>query len=695
MTPGTDTDLRTLQRRLAEAEETIEALISGQVDAVVDPRASTPMLLAKAQKALRESEVRYHEERDRAQRYLDTAAVVLLALDVEGRVTLVNRHACTVLGWSSDELIGLDWIDTCVPARFREEVRGRLQRPPLDGVTVAENPILTRGGEERLMQWHNSILRDADGQVTGILSSAIDITDHTRVLDELRATEERIQFVLASADIGIWDWDPVRDVVEWSPVLYAQYGLAPGSFGGSFAAFLALVHPEDRVGVQASIARATATGSDFVVEHRTVRPDGAVRWLHGAGRVILDSAGSTIHAVGISQDITERRSLERQFQQSQKMEAVGRLASGVAHDFNNMLSVILGWSNLAVEDMPKDAPGRDAFEEVIKAGNTAAALTKQLLAFSRQQLVDPTVFDPNKLVLELDRMLQRLIGENIVLVTRTDPAAGTVRMDRSQLENVLMNLVVNARDAMPQGGQLTVETAGVVVGSRRPGHLAAVDPGAYVLLSVSDDGTGMSEEVKARIFEPFFTTKERDRGTGLGLATVYGVIKQAGGHIEVNSEIGIGTTMNLYLPRRDDAVVKRVSGAVDSVRGDETILLTEDDAAVRRITARLLEKQGYRVVGCANAAEAIQLLETGTYKVDLLLTDVVLGPGMNGRELAARAAQLRPGLPALFISGYTEDVTIVRGLADGGVPLVQKPFTGPVLGRKVREVLNGASAEAM
>ena len=402
-----------------------------------------------------------------------------------------------------------------------------------------------------------------------------------------------------------------------------------------------------------------------------------------------DTNGAIAGICSTATDMTAWKILQEQFFQAQKLDAVGKLAAGIAHDFNNLLSVILGWTGMVLDELPADHAVRPSLEEVVRAGQGAAGLTRQLLAFSRQQLVEPTLFNPNALVLELDKMFRRLIGEHIQFATRTEPDLGAVRMDRGQLEQVLVNLVVNARDAMPEGGRITIETANVALDADYPRTHQGVTPGEYVMIAVSDSGTGMSDEVKTRLFEPFFTTKETGKGTGLGLATSYGIAQQAGGHIEVYSEPGVGTTMKVCLPRRDEAAAI-ASARVErsSSRGSETILLVEDEPAVRLVSARMLETRGYRVLLANTGEEALRLLEAAREPVHLLLTDVVLAGGMNGRVLAERVRALRPGFKVLFVSGYTSDVTILHGLLEKGITLVQKPFTAGSLGGKVREVLD-------
>jgi PAS domain S-box-containing protein len=419
------------------------------------------------------------------------------------------------------------------------------------------------------------------------------------------------------------------------------------------------------------------------------RKDGSLYTEYLTITPVLGESGAIAHFVAIKEDITERLQLQAQLLQAQRMESVGRLAGGVAHDFNNLLSVILGWTAMALEELPADHAIRPSLEEVLKAGEGAAGLTRQLLAFSRQQVVEPTLFCLTDLVVEMDKLFRRLIGEDIQFATRSEPDLGTVKMDRGQLEQVLMNLVVNARDAMPEGGKITIETSNVTLDAEYPRHHAGVTPGEYVMLAVSDSGVGMSEEVKTRLFEPFFTTKESGKGTGLGLATCFGIAQQAGGHIGVYSEEGVGTTMKVYLPRRRDvaaAASRHLERA--SVRGVETILLVEDEPAVRRVSARMLEGQGYRVLLASSGEEALRVVEDGREPIHLLLTDVILAGGMSGRVLAERVRALRPELKVLFVSGYTSDVTILHGLLEQGVTLVQKPFTAESLNRTVREVLD-------
>jgi signal transduction histidine kinase len=387
----------------------------------------------------------------------------------------------------------------------------------------------------------------------------------------------------------------------------------------------------------------------------------------------------------------EHQRLEAQYHQAQKMEAVGRLARGVAHDFNNLLTAIMGYAGLTLQTLPPDDPVRSDIEGIQKTAERATNLTRQLLAFARKQIIHPTVLNLNDLILNVDKMLRRLIGEDIELVTLPAPELGQVKADPGQLEQVLLNLAVNARDAMPKGGKLTIETANVTLDEDYTSQHAEVTAGEYVMLSVSDTGMGMTEEVKTHLFEPFFTTKEKDKGTGLGLATCFGIVKQSGGHIEVYSEVDQGTTFKVYLPRLEETVspVPVQAKSDDLPWGTETVLLVEDESSVRELASRLLRQQGYKVLEAANGDEALRVVqEYAEAEIDLLLTDMVM-PQLGGRELADRLKAMWPGVKVLFISGYTDDAVVHHGVLEPGIAFLPKPFSSRILVRKVREVLDG------
>jgi nitrogen-specific signal transduction histidine kinase/CheY-like chemotaxis protein len=387
-------------------------------------------------------------------------------------------------------------------------------------------------------------------------------------------------------------------------------------------------------------------------------------------------------------DVTEQRRIEEQLRQVEKMDAVGRLASGVVHDFGNTLSVILSYSRLLLTDLGPDDPRRKDLEEIFNAGTRAAKLIRQLLSFSRQQVLEPKVLDLNDIVRGIDKMLERIVGEDVKLVASAAPGLGTVRVDPGHIEQVIVNLVVNARDAMPAGGTLVVETSNVDLCDTNAHEHPGVAPGRYVMLAVSDTGIGMDEATLARAFDPFFTTKEKGKGTGLGLSTVLGIVEQNGGSVRVASRPGKGTTFKVYLPRVQAAVeVARPTLAPTTLCGTETVLLVEDEDSVRAVARAILQRNGYRVIHASNAREALIICEQHADVIHLLLTDVVM-PEMSGADLAVRVRQIRPKTKVLFMSGYTDESVARHGVLEPGVAFLQKPITPKTLARKVRDVLD-------
>ncbi|MDQ3819185.1 MAG: response regulator [Acidobacteriota bacterium] len=418
---------------------------------------------------------------------------------------------------------------------------------------------------------------------------------------------------------------------------------------------------------------------------------GSIRWLDMSRSLILDNRGEVVGVRGISRDITEQKQLEEQFRQSQKLESVGQLAGGIAHDFNNLLTVITGYSDLLQRRIEQENPLRRNVDEIRKAAERASSLTRQLLAFSRKQILQPVVLNLNDTVANMDKMLQRLIGEDIHLVTILDHKLDKVKTDPGQIEQVIMNLAVNARDAMPKGGKLTIETKNVYLDEAYARRHVTVKPGAHVMLAVSDTGTGMDAEIQARIFEPFFTTKEQGKGTGLGLSMVYGIVKQSGGNIWVYSEPGHGTTFKIYLPVVEEAGDRKELSldAPGIARGTETILLGEDDEAGRVLLQDILETEGYTILEARNGSEALQMCERHKGEINLLMTDVVM-PGMSGRQLVERLTEKYGDVKVLYMSGYTDNAIVHHGVLDPGVAFLQKPFTPEAVARKVREVLDAA-----
>jgi PAS domain S-box-containing protein len=455
------------------------------------------------------------------------------------------------------------------------------------------------------------------------------------------------------------------------------------------------VHPDDRQIVVDAAADARRTGVGRRVEYRMRHKDGSWVYLESTASPVMNAKGEVENLVIVNRDISERRRLEEQLRQSQKMDAIGRLSGGVAHDFNNLLGVIIGYAEILQERIPETDSMRAPVDQIIKAGNRASSLTKQLLAFSRQQVLEPKVLLLNAVVSDTDKMLRRLIGEDIELLTSLDPALGKIRADQGQIEQVIMNLAVNARDAMPEGGRLVIETANFEIDDKFARRYAyPVLPGSYILLTVSDNGIGMDTATQQRIFEPFFTTKEKGKGTGLGLSTVYGVVKQSGGYIDVASTRGKGTTFSIYLPCvGQTAVETRIIGPdrPEELRGTETILLAEDEDTLRALTRHLLELYGYRVLEAADGNQALRLSEQTANEIHVLLTDVVM-PGISGRILADQLKQKRPDVKVVFMSGYTGQRVGEKDILEPGSLFLQKPFTREGLARKIREALDVRAA---
>ncbi len=502
----------------------------------------------------------------------------------------------------------------------------------------------------------------------------------------LLVSEQRYRQIVEATNEGVWLLDVQGVTTFVNRRTIAMLGYEEHELMG--APLLDFVHSGSRAAVERDLDRRREISSGQL-EARFLRRDGGDLWALVEVTTVCDATGAYAGALVMAMDISQRKKLEEQLRQAQKMEAIGRLAGGVAHDFNNLLSVILSCTAMLLGGLKAGDPLRGDLEEVRKAGERAADLTRQLLAFSRQQMLEPRTIDLNQIVSGMEKLLRRLLGEEVELSLLTAHSLGTVHADPGQVEQIVMNLVVNARDAMPFGGKVAIETANVELDAAYAASHHDVTPGPYVLLAVTDTGSGMEPATQGRIFEPFFTTKEHGRGTGLGLSTVLGIVKQSGGHIWVYSEIDKGTTFKIYLPRTDEAVdmTPRGSSPPLTLHGRETVLLVEDEDQVRSVTRTILRRYGYNVLEAQNGGEAFLICEKYPAKIHLLLTDVVM-PRMSGRELAERLAPMRPEMRVLYVSGYTENSVVHHGVLDAGVSFLQKPITPEALGRKVREVLD-------
>ena len=933
-------------------ELAIETLKSGATDYVLKDRLFR--LMPAVNRALREVEERtkrkeadeaLRKEKETAQKYLDIAGVILVAINADHEVILINKKGCEILGYKEREIIGKDWFDNFLPERMRERTRAvftKLLAGEIGSVEYFENSILNKRGEERIIAWHNTILRDGNDNIMGTLSSGEDITERKKDEDRLRESEARYRdlietardviFTLSSQGVftsfnsafeTITGWstkewigkffvdllDPndvpkaiqrFKSVMEgqleesielhirtkYGGVVHGEFVASPqvkegkvigvlgiarditrrkkaeealrtseqkyrtilenieegyyevdvaGNFtffndslcqiygypreelmgmndrqytdqenakklfqafnkvyrtgeptrefdweiiskdgtkrsieasvslmkdsSGNRIGFRGLIHDitgrkraEEQLSklfraVEQSPATVIITDTDANIEYvnpkftqltgytlgevigknprilksgetppeeykllwetitsgrewrgefHNKKKNGEIYWELASISSIKNPEGLVTHFVAVKEDITERKraeeeraTLQEQLRQSQKMEAIGQLAGGVAHDFNNLLTVIKGYSQLSLNETKESDPLRGNIEEIKKASDRAADLTRQLLAFSRRQIMEAKVLDLNALLQNLDKMLRRIIGEDIELVTSLGENLGTVKADPGQIEQVIINLAVNAKDAMPKGGRLTIETANTELDDSYARAHVAVTPGPYVMIAVSDTGTGMPPEVRDRVFEPFFTTKGKGKGTGLGLSTVYGIVKQSGGNIWIYSESGKGTTLKIYLPRVDEPAeeVKTQAVGEEFPLGSETILIVEDDKEVRNLAVRILKRQGYTVLDGSYGAEAFNACRQHKGPIHLLVTDVVM-PGMDGRALSESLSKLHPEMKVLYMSGYTDDAIIRHGVMEKGMNYIQKPFTVNGLTNKVREVLD-------
>jgi PAS domain S-box-containing protein len=686
-----------------------------------------------------------HKARANARRLATTLESIgdgVITTDPEGRIQQMNPVAASLTGFSAEEAIGRPFgsVFRIVNEVTREPAVDPVARVLSEGVVVGlsnHTALLDKDGTERSIADSAAPIRDGNGGLMGVVLVFRDMSNE-------RIAERKLAEALHFLDSLVEHAPMMLFVKDASELRFRRFNRAGERLLGRARTDLLgkndfdLFPAEQARQFQARDREVLSSGVLLDIPEEPIDTPTGQRWLHTQKIPILDAQGQPHFLMGISEDITEKREraarlqdehlelerrvahrtlelttanqalqremaeriqaeaallrTEEQLRQSQKMESLGRLAGGIAHDFNNLLSVILGYIDLWEHAPPGMVPAADEIAEVGVAGRRAADLTRQLLAFSRQQVLEPLRIDLNEHVGNLEKMLRRLIGEDIDLRFEADPRLARVKVDPGQVEQVILNLVVNARDAMPKGGHLTIETANVELDEDYAREHVGVTPGAFVMLAVSDTGTGMDASTRARIFEPFFTTKARGKGTGLGLSTVLGIVQQSEGSVWVYSEPGRGTTIKIYLPvDPDPSEISRVRLAPrvkpGMTRGSETILLVEDETAVRQVARAILQRSGYEVIEASNGAEALEHCRRSDRGIDLLLTDVIM-PAMGGRELVEKALALRPNLRVLFMSGYTDDTVVRHGVLQAGVAFLQKPITPERLASKVREVLD-------
>ena len=615
----------------------------------------------------------------------ENAADLIAVVDMHGNRIYNSLSYERVLGYSPEELRSSSSFEQVHP-EDRERVKAAAEEARRTGVgRPMEYRIRHKDGTWRVLESTASVIRNSKGEPEQLVIVNRDITERKRAVEAFQRSETSFRSVVRDAPYGIFKANLTGKLLMVNPALEKMLGYR--SRDELLAVNLACDiyrHPAEHQKINELFLR-DQHFKDVEVEWK--RKDGAFITVRCSGWPVKDESSAYIEV--FAEDVTERRVLERQLRMAQKMEAVGRLSGGIAHDFNNLLGVIIGYIQVIKRNMVPGQPSYEYAEEIEKASQRAVSLTRQLLAFSRQQVLEPVVLNLNTLVSEMEKMLPRLIGEDIKLNLILDPAIGQVKADSGQIEQVVMNLAVNARDAMQDGGKLTIQTADAeldaVFAKEHPGSV----PGQYVMLAVTDTGTGMDPETQSQIFEPFFTTKGRDKGTGLGLATVYGVVKQSNGYIAVESEKGKGASFKIYLPRIEQPVTapSKSSPALLTIRGSETILLVEDAEPLRKLARMFLTDNGYQVLTAADGSEAQQVAAQNPGPIHLLLTDVVM-PGINGRVLAERLAPRHPAMKVLYMSGYTDSFIAGHGVLEEGIHLLHKPFTEEALMRKVREVLD-------
>ena len=691
----------------ASSEElsALKALREGADDYLIKPELH-PTLMARA--------IRYAIERRRGAERLKRTEMLLAESQrlamlgswewdlVTGTVTWTDE-LYRLFGLARDAEVSYDRFLEFVHAEDVDRARAEIGRTRETGAGLDLHLRMVRpDGVEWIAHILGRVVDYAGSQPVRLIGTARDVTRSREAEVALRESEERLTRIVETSAGGITIVDRSGRITFANPAAECILGLTRGEATDRtyddprwrITAVDGSAFPESEL----PFVRVMATAEPVHdVEHAIVREDGERVMLSVSAAPLRNAAGDVAGVLASLHDVTERyrvldalRKSEEQLRQAQKMEAVGRLAGGVAHDFNNLLTAILGFSDMLLADLGATDARREDVLEIRKAADRATSLTRQLLAFSRQQVLQPRVMDVNTLIRDLERMLRRLIGEDVELATVLEPDMWPVMADGGQLEQVLLNLVVNARDAMPAGGVITIETSNLVVDERVIRAHPFVEPGEFAVLTVSDTGVGMDAKVQARVFEPFFTTKPAGEGTGLGLATVYGIVKQSGGYILLSSEVGRGTTFTILLPRvtRSSQAATRTGGRDASPGGSETVLLVEDEEAVRYLARRALQRAGYRVIDARHGHDALALCRTLDAPIDILITDVVM-PEMGGRDLAERLATLQPAARVIFMSGYTDDEIIRRGLMARQTSFLQKPFTAAQLLQRVRQVLDG------
>ncbi len=625
------------------------------------------------------------EAKELAEHYLDIAKSIIVSIDLEGKVVLINQMGLDVLGYTYEEIIGKEWFALCIPPEICDHMRAIFHeiKGSLKSYDTYDNEVITKSGERRLISWKNTFITNRDNKISEILSSGSDVTDLREAYTQLQHSRDQFQEAMDASHDGIWDWDMLTNDTYYSPGWKRMLGYEDDELENLFSVWEELINPADMEKTWYELNKTiNKENEQFYIVFQMKHKEGHWVEILSRGKATFDEQGKAIRLIGTHTDITrrkiyekEQKVLQEQLLQMQKMDSIGRLAGGIAHDFNNMLSVIIGHVDIAINKIAPDDPLHIHLQEIKNASGRSADLTKQLLAFARKQAIDPQIIVMNDEIESILSMLKRLESERIRITWKPTEGMAPLKIDPTQLDQILTNLVVNASHAIDGNGEITISTESIHIDDTSQSVFSTEVQGIYNILCISDTGKGMSTTEQTHIFEPFYTTKRLGEGTGLGLSTVYGIVKQNGGFIQIFSEINKGTTFKLFFPINKGSNRKNRNTALKELpkkRGDEVILLVEDEPTILNLEKHILKRLDLQVLEAANPDEALAIAEN--QRIDLLITDVIL-PGMNGKEVADHVTAKYPECKVLFLSGYTSDVITHQGINTDGVNFLQKPFT--------------------
>jgi PAS domain S-box-containing protein len=638
------------------------------------------------EKALRESEAKFRKEQKFTKLLLDTSPALIVAIDFDGNTIMMNQAMLDILEYTNEEISGVNYLNTFVPEADREKLAVVFQDIIKEGkATVNENRIISKSGKIYLVEWHGRTVIHKEGDIDFFVGAGIDVTFRKQAEEHLKLNEEKYRSIFENAVMGIFQTTPEGKYLSVNPAGAKMYGYdSPEDMIRSVADIYhqIYVNPEDRKRLR-EILDDKGRIEGFEAEH--FRKDGSRIWTFLNARVVCDDSGSVLYYDVTIEDITEHKRLESQLLQSRKMEAIGTLAGGVAHDFNNILSAIMGYTSLLQMKTGKNEPFYSYLKQIFLSTEKAANLTQSLLAFSRKQFIKPQALDLNEAISKVSNLLSRLITEDIELKIVLQPEKLIIMADAGQIDQIILNLVTNGRDAMPNGGILTISTKRVLLDDQFKSIHGFGAKGDFAAISVVDTGPGMDAKTREKIFEPFFTTKEVGKGTGLGLSIIYGIVEQHNGFIDVSSELDRGTTFIVYLPLTEKGIESKINLPEDILRGTETILIAEDNDDLRTLTKTVLESNGYTVIEAMDGSEAVaKFLE---HMPDFTILDVVM-PKKNGKEVYDEIKRINPQAKGLFTSGYTDDILHQKGIMEEGLNFISKPFSPNELLRTIRKILD-------